>query len=283
MHVFSEGGWKMGLFGDIFDNFSEKYERRKEARQYRKDAIYYVERGKEIINRAYEKASADAQKTETAVHEFNDFRCRTAANLQTSVYPLLKAFQSFDINSRIQVPDIDFSKSNYLFNISISGAIVRPTSYVNISEIFDLFDDSDYYEAKSAKISAKSFYEDMKYHRSLLNEKREKMREIRYFISEQEAVINSLLEKLVAANDTLQEAMKKNLFTQEEADFFTGTAKCAQLILNLLETKFIVDDYNIEDKSKMLLEQLKTINNNLPAAPEIRKSSHIDWHRIISF
>ena len=139
--------------------------------------------------------------------------------LLTSVYPLLKAFQSFDINSRIQVPDIDFSKSNYLFNISISGAIVRPTSYVNISEIFDLFDDSDYYEAKSAKISAKSFYEDMKYHRSLLNEKREKMREIRYFISEQEAVINSLLEKLVAANDTLQEAMKKNLFTQEEADF----------------------------------------------------------------
>lgn len=273
----------MGLFGDIIDNLSEKHERRKYAAQYRKDAIYYVERGKEIINRAYEKASADALKTETAVHEFNNFRRRTADKLQTSVHPLLEEFQSFDINARIKTPELEFSKSSHISDINFSGSFGVSMPSINVSSILDLFDDSDYDEAKFAKMNAKSFYEDMKYRRSLMEEKREKMREIRSFISEQEFVINSLIEKLEAADDKLQDSMKKEVFTQEEADFLTGTAKCAQLIFNLLETEFMTDNYDIETKAKTLLEQLKTIDSNLPAAPEIRKASKINWLHIISF
>ncbi|MCH3950732.1 MAG: hypothetical protein LKE33_07365 [Acidaminococcus sp.] len=267
----------------ILDILEEKHDRHNRAKEYRKSAEHYIEHGKEIINRAYERASRDAYKTEKAVDDFNDFRTQVARELNTSIRPVLRNFEDFHIDSKIDVPDVgvdDIRLSSFHFSAASS---IPNLDILPIFAILSFFDDSDYDAAWTAKMKAEGFYDDMKYYRIMLNNKRKKMSEIRSFLAEEQSVITSLMEKLSAAKDKLNEGMRSSSFSQEQADTLKGIAKCSKLVAKTLETQFLTDSDDIDDRAKKLLKEIQTINEELPSAPDIRRSPKVIWFGSIMY
>lgn len=116
---------------------------------------------------------------------------------------------------------------------------------------------------------AKMFKEHMKMERDKLYAYKEKMVEIRSFISSEESEINTLMDKLRKMQSELESAMKKPSFSSAEAEYFKGIQKISESIISLLSTEFLEDGFSISKKYQKAFSEIERINQEIPYSPLI--------------
>lgn len=271
----------MGLF-DFISDTKDRMDKSRQAREYIQRAKELVNEGNEIYNKAYNKVSGYAAETEYLLSKHNDYKKSISKELGDSIGVTLKDFTSFNIDAKvIPAPIIRNLNSNInsltvpsirSFNSMLQNSVIG----INLLSLSDFFiSDSDYYEAKYKRDEARLYKERMKREREVLFNYKEKMSEIRSFISSEKNELDSLMTKLRKMNDDLKTAMRKKTFTNDEAEYLKGIHKIAECISTLLSTEFLGDSFSISQKYTNVFNEIKRINQNLPAAPSISDSNTI--------
>ena len=106
-----------------------------------------------------------------------------------------------------------------------------------------------------------------------LEKYKEQMREVRSFIISERSELSSLMNKVKKMTSELQTGMKKNSFTQEEADYLKGIHKITECIVTLLSTQFLSDSFKITQKYKKVYDSVQDINQSIPSSPSIKDTS----------
>lgn len=266
----------MGFF-DFVSEAKEKHNRSREAREFIKRAKELVEEGNEIYSNAYAKVSIYAHETEYKLRQHAEYKKEIAKEFGGVIGSTLKEFEKFDIDSKtISSPSFNSSgfsiKDSSLglstFSSSMSSCI-RPS--ISISDFF--FSDDDYYAARSQRDEARRFKERMKLEREVMYNYRDRMSEIRSFIDREKSEIDSLMNKVRKITNELNQGMKKNEFTSEEALYFKGIKKISEKLMALITADFLSDSFSINQKYQKLFAELQTLNKNIPSAPSIKDNT----------
>lgn len=266
----------MSLF-DLMDRAGENMEKRRKTREYLKDARRYVEEGKARYEKAYSDVLAYSYETENRMRDHYEFKQNLLKEIGEEIDPILENFKRFDIDSKIKIPEVvdmqsfDISSASVNFNLSQSLESSNDIAGSLVVNLFDLFSDADedYYEARRAKEEARAYKERMGWEKEKLMNMKESMRTIRLVISEEKDVLISLKGKLIGIAKKLEDEMKKESFSEEEAAYLKGLHKIGEKIKGLITTRFIDDRYNVTSEYRSALDDIQKINTMLPDAPDL--------------
>ena len=275
----------MGFF-DLISDAKENIEKSQKAREYISDAKRLVREADELYAAAYAKVTDYAYETESKIRSHQAYKKNIASELNSSIKNTLVTFREFNIDSKVTAPTI--SKLNSL-NI---GGIENMASFSNslthhivsspISMMLDLFiSEDDYYEAKRQRDEAKIYKQQMKNEKEKLYLYRDKMGAIRDFMSEEKQELETLMSKVRGMNNELNHGMQKTSFTEREANFLKGTHMIVGQIVDLLNTEFLTDDFDITMQYKKNFENICNINRNLPSSPSISDASTARMLKVI--
>ncbi|MDY2966303.1 MAG: hypothetical protein SOR58_08905 [Megasphaera massiliensis] len=269
----------MGLW-DVVTDAKERMEKSRRAREYLKRAKELVKDGNDLYERAYNKTTSYADETEDRLRSHMHYKQKVARELGNTINVTLENFNSFDIDSRvmsapsIKEPQMDLGS----FQSTFSSCFPSPS----IPSIFDRFiSDEDYYEARAQLDEAKWYKSRMREEKARLYEYKERMGEIRSFISTEKYELDSLLEKLRKMTDELQESMKEDSFSADRAVYLKGIHKISSHIVTLLNTSFLGDKFAINQKYQEVFSAIQSINRNIPDKPSIGDSNLLNSIRQI--
>lgn len=270
----------MGLF-DIISGAKENYNKRSQAREYIQRAKELVNEGNNIYQQAYAKVSIFAHETEYKLRQHAEYKKKIAKEFGGTIGNTLSNFDKFNIDAKtIYSPTIafeNFSMQDSSFGLSVFSTSITSCIRPDIPFSNFYFSDEDYYAAKSQRDEARRFKERMKYEREALYAYRDKMSEIRSFIDMEKYELDSLMNKISKMVYELNRAMEKNSFTIEEAEYFKHVRVISGKVIELISTKFLSDNFNIDQKYQTLFEEIKLINQNLPVAPSINDPRAFDF------
>lgn len=257
----------MGIF-DLLSESKDRIDKNRRAREYIQRAKDLVNEGNELYRKAYGRARAYAAETEYILFKHAEYKKSLAKELDRTVKTTIKSFNKFDIDSKI-LPAMTYSDGTFDSNVfkNIVQGCIRDVDSLPFYDIF--ISESDYYEAKQQLSEAKVYKERMKFEREKLNSYKEKMAEIRLFVSTERNELDSLMTKIRKMNDDLREGMKKEKFSVDEVDYLKGINKIAECLVILLSTEFLNDEFSINQKYKNIFEKIKNMNDNLPYSPTI--------------
>lgn len=261
---------------DIFDNGREKLERSMKAREYISQAKSYIRDGEEIYENAYGKVRTYAFDTQYEISKHNDYKKSIAMEIGGDIATAIYRADNFilegpaickhsDINLNV------FDACSKLFEDTIVDEIVTVFELKKRYSLLDLFiSDEDYYEARRRKDDAKYFKTQMKMERERLYNCKEKMREIRYFMDEEKREIDSLMVKIRKMKNDLNYRVDKGNLTKDEENDLKALNDITKLIVKLLETNFLSDSFEINGKYSEIFQNIKSINGELPDAPDVK-------------
>ena len=209
--VVKDGGYsgrnRIGILGNA--------EKKRETRELISEAKRYINEGEEIYEKAYDKVTSYAAKTEDKLKQHAEYKQKLARELGSNVGNTLKRFSKFDIDSKvIKAPTVSIKSGGVDINIfnSVMSNFVPRTDTLSI---FDLFtSDNDYYEAKRQRDEAKRYKEKMKLEKKRLYGYKKQMEEIQRFIIAERSELDSLMEKVSIMTEELNSGMKKSRFSQ---------------------------------------------------------------------
>lgn len=266
----------MGLF-DLFSDVKDNMDRSKEAREFLRQAKELTKEGEAIYDRAYDKVSSYASETEYKLRRHMDYKKTIAKELNSgSIAVTLRDFKQFNIDKKIismpTIKDVTIKESNVGLG-GLSHAVSSLDVRAELPSILDMFiSDDDYYEARRAKDEAKRFKERMKMEREELYSCKEKMAEICSFIIEEKDELDALMNKIKKITSELEDAMKQNSFTEQQAIYLKSIHQIAECVAALLSEDFLSDTLNIKQRYMNIFNEIKNINQNLPYAPSISDS-----------
>ena len=229
-----------------------------------------VEEGDEIYSKAYEKVSSYASETEYRIIQHDKFKKELLQKLGRTTKATMISFKNFNIDSKIDRPDISSSASGFQgdlqsFSNITSSIIANPFPMDAVSF---LFDEVDLYEAKRTRDEARRYKDRMRGERDKLYAYKDKMSEIRTFIDQEKETLNKLAAKLERGIDELNKGMTKSSFTEDEAIRLKGINKIIEMLYNTLSTNFIDNNCMITNEYKKNYDLMVDLNSQIPESPD---------------
>lgn len=259
----------MGFFSNAKDN----YEKRQRAAEYRYDARKYINEGKEIYEKAYDKLLTTSFDIRMEISNYVNFKKQKLNEMNTILKKLNcdeKHINSSELEIKLNnIEPSSIHPTTFVTGESFFDELGAIFSTIPAPSISDFFSDSssDYYEAKSERDQAKIYKETMKAERERLYNAREAMRNISSYIYSEKKEI----EKLV---DILKEAANNEC---NEKDKLEAIYEITNLLAETLTTQFINNNYAITEQYNNVHSQIESINNNLYSAPVL---SDVNWSNV---
>lgn len=261
----------MGIFSDAKDN----YEKRRKAAEYRYDARQYINEGKEIYEKAYNRLVSTSYDVQSEISHYVKFK-KQKLNEMNDILKNLNCDEKNINSSALEIKFNHLDPSSVHAHTFVTGEsffkeLGAIFSTIPAPSISDFFSDStmDYYEAKSEREEAKFYKEAMKAERESLNNTREAMKAISSYIYSEKKEIEKLIDILKKA--TTNECNNKD---QLEAIY-----EITNLLAETLTTQFINNNYAITEQYNNVHAQIESINDNLYSVPVL---SDINWSNVKS-
>lgn len=262
--IFSGGGRNRRSLSDISDN----WEKKKEAREYNARAREIIDDYTNRYNDTYFNTMDYAYETQRRLEKHHDFKKQIVKKLQLNVKPVLEDFKKFDIDSK--TIDINFEDMNTSKNLDISIFDVdRAFSRMNnlsfnscFPNLDDIFRDAteEYYQAKSNYNQAKLYKSQIQSKREELKSIKSNLSNIRSHISDEERILNQLMDRIENISRKLDENMKKISFKKQESDHLKSICNIAKGIDKFMSMRFLNDDFTVSNDYNNLFEKIKEIN-----------------------
>lgn len=271
----------MGLFdffAEIAEDVSDGVDRSKEVKRFIAEARNYIREGENIYERAYHDVTDYAFETEELLQEHMKFKKRISKELGDGVGCTLESFKQFNVDAKVMSPPVikTTEKDINIFKSSLPHHNVT-SEYDVIGDVTSVFgkyvSTKEYYRAEWQRDEALQFKQSMITEKKKLEKYKEQMREVRSFIISERSELSSLMNKVKKMTSELQTGMKKNSFTQEEADYLKGIHKITECIVTLLSTQFLSDSFKITQKYKKVYDSVQDINQSIPSSPSIKDTS----------
>lgn len=279
----------MGFFdflSDEVDSIKENNDKRRQAREYTQRAKEIVKDYEERYNTTYVNTVSYAYKTQFKVEEHYKFKKELIKEIDLKIKPVFNRFDKFDIDKKTF--DMEFANTKeFNFNStavgnkfnSLKDEMALSSVIENNSLILDLFSDAteEYWEAKRLLDEAKQYKREIQYQREKLKTMKSNLGELRQYIIDEREMLNDLSIKAKKITSTLETSMKKNVFTQEEAEKLKSINKIGKGISKLMTIKFLNSDFSINNEYKMVYDSISEINNMIPRTPTIQSNT---WKNI---
>lgn len=274
----------MGIFMDflekVVDNAQDAGFYREQTRELLQDARDTIDKADDLYSNAEKRAEKESTKTQELLSSYEQYRVRTLRQIDSKIKPVMERFQAFNIDAKTiiapTIPSAGMSTSYSSIGASMfSGSscigCCRPD--IGISTSFP----SDRWEAAiKQRDKADNYYHKVKDAVAKIDAQIEKLHEINDYITDTMSQISELFKKLQYISDTLSKGMKKSSFEKKEADCLKAQSDIAKMLVGVLNSKLLTDNYQINPKCKSITSKIKEINRQLPSAPTIN-----DVHKII--
>lgn len=257
-----------GTGSPLFDPFGVD-EKREETQRMIKDAKGYVEDGKNIYNSALDKAEDAARKAQLSIDNYILCCEQTAKSIESDVTPVMKRFDDFHIDSRIN-NSIHIKEMRGSITIPQMRSVISSRTIMPGSGLFDwLIEDLKQDKAKEQLEKAKKYYSEMKVAQQKLLDTRDRLDRIRYRMDDEKREIEALTKKVTNITNQLQQAMTKTSFSSNDAAYYKGLRKIVEELAKMISTEFLGDNQSFTEKFKIQSDRIHEINIVIPSAPNI--------------
>lgn len=260
---------KSGLKTLLQNNDREKIEEYQQKAQDKLDEAELLRRD-ELVPLQH-SLQRKAERIGLAYEQQTNFKINLVQKLNGDVSNTIAKFKQFNIDAHIiEKPDLTISPSSNNMNITstLTSSILPMNTTPPLLSLF-FGSNSELSEAKKAYAKAKKYLLQVEEAIDKLHNVKIKLNDVEEWIQEEKNTLCELDQKLRNILIQLEQAMKRDKFSREEAEYMKALCGIAEFLKKSLKTQVTNSSGELEYNYRQYVRKLNDINYTIPSAPKL--------------